>query len=278
VRSNYREDPALDVRRQRTTNFDFQQKIQMNVMAKIGDKIEFNTNYNTEATFDFENKLKLKYEGKEDEIVKLIEAGDVTLPLNSSLITGSQSLFGIKTQLQFGRTMVTSVFSQKSETRSITVQGGAQTTEFELKALDYEENRHFFLSHYFRNRYEQALERLPIVGSNINITKIEVWVTTRGAAVTENRNIVSFMDLGEAIPYNVGILPSGELQHLTTVPTIFCSSFPIRCALEISIRLRSTWPLIRWILCQDVILKKLKMPASLIKTNSPTTVNLGLSH
>lgn len=211
VRSNYREDPALDVRRQRTTNFDFQQKIQMNVIAKIGDKIEFNTNYNTEATFDFENKLKLKYEGKEDEIVKLIEAGDVTLPLNSSLITGSQSLFGIKTQLQFGRTMVTSVFSQqKSETRSITVQGGAQTTEFELKALDYEENRHFFLSHYFRNRYEQALERLPIVGSNINITKIEVWVTTRGAAVTENRNIVSFMDLGEAIPYNVGILPSGE--------------------------------------------------------------------
>lgn len=212
VLSNYREDPALDVRRRRTTNFDFQQRIQMNVMAKIGDKIEFNTNYNTEATFDFENKLKLKYEGKEDDIVKLIEAGDVTLPLNSSLITGSQSLFGIKTQLQFGRTMVTSIFSQqKSETRSITVQGGAQTTEFELKALDYEDNRHFFLAHYFRDRYEQALERLPIVGSNINITKIEVWVTTRGAAVTENRNLVAFMDIGEISPYNPQIVPSSEL-------------------------------------------------------------------
>ena len=210
VRSNYRGDPALDVRRQRTTNFDFQQRIQMNVVAKIGDKIEFNTNYNTEATFDFENKLKLKYEGKEDDIVKLIEAGDVTLPLNSSLITGSQSLFGIKTQLQFGRTMVTSVFSQqKSETRSITVQGGAQTSEFKLKALDYEDNRHFFLSHHFRDNYERALERLPIVSSNLNITKIEVWVTERGSAVTQNRNIVALMDLAEYSPYNVGIMPSG---------------------------------------------------------------------
>lgn len=212
VLSNYREDPALDVRRRRTTNFDFQQRIQMNVIAKIGDKIEFNTNYNTEATFDFENKLKLKFEGKEDDIVKLIEAGDVTLPLNSRLITGSQSLFGIKTQLQFGRTMVTSVFSQqKSETKSISVQGGAQTTEFEIKAIDYEENRHFFLSHYFRERYEKALESLPIVSSNINIAKIEVWVTNKGAAITENRNLVAFMDLGEANPYNVQLIPSSEI-------------------------------------------------------------------
>lgn len=211
VLSNFRDDPAIDVRRRRTTNFDFQQKIQMNVMAKIGDKIEFNTNYNTEATFDFENKLKLKFEGKEDDIVKLIEAGDVTLPLSSRLITGSQSLFGIKTQLQFGRTTVTSVFSQqKSETKSITVQGGAQTTEFEIKALDYEDNRHFFLAHYFRDRYEKALENLPIVSSNINITKIEVWVTNRGPAVTENRNLVALMDLGEYNPYKVQLTPSPE--------------------------------------------------------------------
>ncbi len=203
VRSNYREDPALDVKRRRTTNFDFDQKIQMSVVARIGDKIEFNTNYNTEAMFDFENKLKLKYEGKEDEILKLIEAGDVTLPLNSTLITGSQSLFGLKTQLQFGRTTITSVFSQqKSETRNITVQGGAQTTQFEIKALEYDENRHFFIGHFFRDRFDEALARLPIVSSNVNITKIEVWVTTKGPAVTENRNIVAFMDLGEYKPYN----------------------------------------------------------------------------
>jgi cell surface protein SprA len=203
VVSNKREDPSLDVRRRRTTNFNFDEEIAMNVMAKIGDKIEFQTNYNTEATFDFENKLKLKYEGKEDEILKLIEAGDVNLPLNSTLISGSQSLFGIKTKLKFGRATVTAVFSQqKSETKNITVQGGAQTNRFQLKADEYEENRHFFLAHFFRENYEEALSELPIIKSNIEINKIEVWRTTIGPATENNRNIIAFADLGETDRFN----------------------------------------------------------------------------
>lgn len=214
IRSQRRDDPALDLRQRRTANFDFQQRIQMSVMAKIGDKIEFNTNYNTEATFDFENKLKLKYEGKEDEIIKLIEAGDITFPLTSTLITGSQSLFGLKTQMQFGKATVTAVFSQqKSETTNITVEGGAQMSEFSLTALEYEENKHFFLAHYFGDHYDEALESLPIVNSGINITKIEVWVTNIGPAVTDNRNIVAFMDLGESNPYNRIISPNPGVRY-----------------------------------------------------------------
>ncbi len=214
ILSNRRDDPAIDQRLRRTTNFDFQEKIQMSVLAKIGDKIEFNTNFNTEATFDFENKLKLKYEGKEDEIIKLVEAGDVNLPLNSTLITGSQSLFGIKTQLQFGKATVTSVFSQQqSQTENISVQGGAQTSKFSVRTLDYEENRHFFVGQYFRDHYDQALSTLPVITSNINITKLEVWVTNIGAAVTENRNIVAFQDLGEINTYNSNVLPSTTLPY-----------------------------------------------------------------
>jgi len=209
VLSNHREDPALSVRQRTTTNFDFEEKIQMNVMAKIGDKIEFNTNYNTEATFDFENKLKLRYEGKEDEILRLLEAGDVTLPLNSTLITGSQSLFGLKTQLQFGKALVTAVYSeQKSQTTTVRVEGGAQTTPYSLRVDDYDEDRHFFISQYYRDQYEEALADLPIISSAINITKIEVWVTNIGPAVEENRNIIAFTDLGEASPYNKNIQPN----------------------------------------------------------------------
>lgn len=210
VLGNSRDDPTLDIRQRRTVNFDFQQTIQMNVIAKIGEKIEFKTNYNTQATFDFENKLNLRYEGDEDEIIQLIEAGDVNLPLNSTLITGSQSLFGIKSKLKFGKTTVTAIYSeQESETSTITVQGGGQREEFQLKADDYEENKHFFLSHYFRDHYEEALSTLPIVNSGINITKIEVWVTNIGAAVTQNRNIVAFTDLGEnSRIYNSDITPN----------------------------------------------------------------------
>ncbi len=206
VISNRRDDPSISQKLRRTTNFDFSMKIQMSVQAKIGDKIEFNTNYNTEATFDFENKLKLKYEGKEDEIIKLIEAGNISMPINSTLITGSQSLFGLKTQLQFGKATVTGVFSQQqSQVQNITVQGGAQTQKFSTRALDYEENRHFFIGQFFRSEYEGAVATLPVITSNINITKIEVWATNIGAAITENRNIVAFQDIGESNPYNPAI-------------------------------------------------------------------------
>lgn len=203
VLANRREDPTLSVRQQNVVNFDFQQRIQMSVLAKIGDKIEFQTNYNTEATFEFENKLNLKYEGKEDEIIQLIEAGNVTLPLNSTLITGSQALFGIKTKLKFGRTMITAIYSeQESETKSITVQGGAQTNRFTVQCDQYEENKHFLLAQYFRETYDTALSELPVIRSNVNITKIEVWVTNIGAAVSNNRNIIALQDLGESQPYN----------------------------------------------------------------------------
>ncbi len=230
---NRRDDPALDIRQRKTTNFNFDEKIQMSVIAKIGDKIEFKTNYNTQATFEFENKLKLKYEGKEDEILKLIEAGDVTLPLNSTLIQGSQSLFGVKTTLQFGRTTITSVLSeQKGQNQNISVTGGAQTNQFNFKADQYEENKHFFVSQYFYNNYNRFMSNLPIIGSPINITKIEVWRTNIGAATQENRNIVALTDLGEYTPSNSLIsptigasdLPALDANNLLTNPSLNLAS------------------------------------------------------
>ncbi|MEI7661089.1 MAG: cell surface protein SprA, partial [Bacteroidota bacterium] len=205
--SNRRDDPMLNTRQRRQTNFDFTEKIQMNVIAKIGDKIEFKVNYNTEATFEFENKLKLKYEGKEDDIIQLIEGGDVNMPLSTTLIRGTESLFGIKTKLKFGRVMVTAIYSQqKSETKNIVVQGNAQTSKFKIRADDYEENKHFFIAQHFRETYKQSLKKLPVLSTNVNILKIEVWATNIGSAVTENRNVVAFMDLGESKPYNTRLL------------------------------------------------------------------------
>lgn len=206
IMSNYREDPALDEQRRRTTNFDFQQKIQLALEAEIGTKINLGANYNTESSFDFENRMKLEYRGTEDEIVQLVEAGDVTLPLPGSLIRGTQGLFGFKTQLQFGNTRVTTVFSQqKTESSSIEVSGGAQKTDFEISADEYEENRHFFLAQYFRNNYDEALSTLPTISSNIEISRIEVWVTNEGAATDDNRNIVGFADLGENNPHHSSV-------------------------------------------------------------------------
>ncbi len=215
VLANKREDPTLNVRQQKTVNFDFEQNIQMNVQAKIGDKIQFNTNFNTEAVFDFENKLKLNYEGKEDEIIKLIEAGNVSMPLSTTLIQGTQSLFGFKAKLQFGRTTVTGLFSeQESQSNTVVVENGAQTQKFLLKATDYEENKHFFLAHAFREGYDHALSELPIISSDINITRIEVWVTNIGPAIQENRNLIAFQDLGENNRiYNQQVHPTSGVPY-----------------------------------------------------------------
>ncbi|HSV87782.1 MAG TPA: cell surface protein SprA [Bacteroidales bacterium] len=209
VMTNRREDPSLDEKRRRTTNFDFQQRIQLGVEARIGEKINISTNYNTDATFDFENRMKLEYRGTEDEILQLVEAGDVTLPLPGTLISGTLGLFGFKTQMRFGNTTMTNVFSQqRTESRTMEVQGGAQTTPFEIRADEYEENRHYFLGQYFRNTYDQALSNLPLIRSNINITRIEVWITNIGAATQDNRNIVAFADLGESQPHNQALIGS----------------------------------------------------------------------
>ncbi len=199
------ENPALPSNLQRDITFDYDQKIQMGVNGSVGDKLNLGINYDTEATFDFENKTKVGYQGKEDEIVQSIEAGNVSLPLSGSLITGSHSLFGFKTELQFGKLTVTSIFSQqKGESSSIEIQGGAQVSDFEITADQYEANRHFFLGHYFKDNYNSSLEDLPVIKSGINITKIEVWVTNKSGNYEDARNIIGFMDLGEGYkpPYH----------------------------------------------------------------------------
>lgn len=199
VKSNKTDNPALPASARRKTYFDFDQKIQATVDASVGDKLKFNMTYNTDATFDFDSKnLKLKYEGKEDEIIKSIEAGNVSMTTGSSLIKGSTSLFGFKTKLQFGKFSVTALVSQQnSESQTVNSKGGAQKTKFTINGDDYDKNRHYFLSHYFRDNYDKFASKLPYVSSGINITRIEVWITNQRGTYDEARNIVGFMDLGE---------------------------------------------------------------------------------
>lgn len=192
------DNPALPEKQRKNTTFDFDQKIQMSVTGKIGCNMQLTVNYNTEATFDFENEMKLAYNGDEDDIIQKIEAGNVSLPLSGSLITGSSSLFGIRTDLKFGRLTVSSVFSQqRGKKTSVTTEGGSQVTQYELRADEYDANKHYFLTQFFRDRYDAALQNLPVIESGFNITRIEVYVTNKTNSTENTRNIVAFQDLGE---------------------------------------------------------------------------------
>ena len=205
VKSNSTDNPSLSVSQRRKTYFDFEQKIQANITATVGDKMRFNMSYNTGATFDFDSKnLKLAYEGKEDEIIKNIEAGNVSMTTGSSLIHGSAALFGIKTKLQFGKLTATALVSQQnSVSQTVNSKGGSQTTEFYITADKYDQNRNFFLSHFFRDNYDNWCSKLPMSASGIQITRIEVWITNKRSNYNESRNIMAFMDLGESEERNI---------------------------------------------------------------------------
>lgn len=201
------ENPQLSEENRSNTTFDFDQQVTASIGAKIGERLKVTANYDTKSTFDFQNLVKVEFlptmqNGFEsenaDDIVRKIELGNVSMDVSNNLITGSQSLFGIKSELQFGKTTITSVFSeQKSETKTVTAKGGSSLNEFELQTTQYAANKYFFLSHYFRNNYNDALKNFPIINSSVNVIKVEVWITNRGSATEDVRNIVALTDLGE---------------------------------------------------------------------------------
>jgi len=148
----------LPMRQRKITRFDFNQNINLEVTGQIGTKLKINAKYNTGATFDFENISKLEHTGNEDEILQKIALGNVSLDLPTSLIQGSQTLFGAKTQLKFGRATVDLIAaSSKGKRTEINVSGKAQTQKFELTADNYEANKHYFLNLYHQQHYDTAM-------------------------------------------------------------------------------------------------------------------------
>lgn len=204
------DNPALSPRNRSNLSLDFDQRISLSLLGKVGERLQVNAQYDTEATFDFQNLIKLEYTPTEDDILRNIEIGNVSMPLSGSLISGAQSLFGVKTELQFGRTRVTAVFSeQQSQNNSVVAQGGGTVDDFLLTALDYDEDRHFYLSQYFRDQYDRALSGYPFIQSQVQVTRLEVWVTNRSQQTLNVRNVVAIQDLGETASEKTRIGRSG---------------------------------------------------------------------
>lgn len=228
------DNPSLSPRNRTNFSFDFDQSINLSLVGHVGKRLSINANYDTESTFDFQNQIKLEYTPTEDDIVQKIEVGNVSMPLNSSLMQGAQSLFGAKAELQFGKTTITGVYSeQNSERQTTNIEGGGAVQDFQKFALDYDENRNFFLSHYFRDHYNEALENYPYINSNIQVTRVQIWVTNRSNSpenLTNARNIVGIQDLGESDPARIGVLldsdgnpinPPSYSGFLNTTPDAF---------------------------------------------------------
>lgn len=222
--TRFTDNPSLSERNRKVFGFDFDEKINLSLNGKVGDKVNMDFNYNSDATFDFDSQnIKLRYEGKEDEIIKLVEAGNVSMPTNSSLVRGATSLFGVRTDMQFGKLKLSTVISQKkSASSSVSSQGGSQLTNYEFSVDAYDENRHFFLGHFFRNRYDDNMKQLPTVSSGVTINRVEIWVTNKTGATSDTRNIVGLTDLAEHENISNSMwTPTGEINPENASNTLY---------------------------------------------------------
>lgn len=194
-------NPSIPIRQQRNGGFEFDQQINMSVVGKVGEKLAVTANFDNNNSFDFQNNMKVEYTGYKEDILQKLEIGNVSLPLNNTLIQGAQNLFGVKAQMQFGKLNVTTIAStQRGKVESIEIPSGAsgQGRPFEIIASNYDENRHFFLGHYFRDNYRRWIQNLPQVTSGVNITRVEVYIVNRNNDTQTLRNVVGLMDLGES--------------------------------------------------------------------------------
>ncbi|HLT71351.1 MAG TPA: cell surface protein SprA, partial [Cyclobacteriaceae bacterium] len=194
------DNPAIPIRQQRNGGFEFDQQINMNVTGKIGEKLAVTANFDNNNSFDFQNNMKVEYTGYKEDILKKLEIGNVSLPLNNTLIQGAQNLFGVKGQLQFGKLNVTAIAStQRGKVSSIEIPGGnnGQGRPFEIIASNYDENRHFFLGHFFRDNYRRWIAIPPQITSGVNVTRVEVYILNRNNDTQTLRNVVGLMDLAE---------------------------------------------------------------------------------
>ncbi|WP_437920990.1 cell surface protein SprA [Sphingobacterium sp. LRF_L2] len=216
---NTNENPMFNEIQREQWGFDFDQNINLNLSGKIGERVKLNANFNSRAQFDFENQIRFDYVAKDDAILRRLEVGNVNMALNSTLIQGSESLFGVKAQLQFGKLMFTGLVSQqRSRQKEFTITNGSRDTEIELNLDEYEANQHYFLSQYFRDTYNQALALAPLVSSNVNITQIEVWVNNRSNSYDDARDILALLDLGEYTPYNNLVSRGSSRNPSTGIP------------------------------------------------------------
>ncbi len=192
-------NPGLPLRQQRNGGFEFDQQISMNVVGKIGEKLRVTANFDNNNSFDFQNNLKVEFTGFDEDIIKKLEIGNVSMSISNSLISGAQNLFGVKTQLQFGKLFITGVATtQRGKQDQVTVDaGGVQAREFNILSSGYDEQKHFFLGHFFRDHYEEWLQNIPRVTSSVQINRVEVYIININNNTEFQRNIAAFMDLGE---------------------------------------------------------------------------------
>ena len=185
IRGGFRNEKRSEVKtalnRGSDNSFKMEQTQKFNVGGHIGEKVEIRVDQDSEATFDFDNAIHLTYTGDEDEVIKSIEAGNISISLpGTEFVTfggKSSGLFGIKTSMQLGRLGLTAVASQeKGEKKKLSLAGGASEEAKEIQDYNYKKGTYYFLDESYRGNYLHTDDDgVFITDPNKYIHKIEIY-------------------------------------------------------------------------------------------------------
>ncbi|MDI9337137.1 MAG: cell surface protein SprA [Alphaproteobacteria bacterium] len=196
-------NPNLAPNQRNVESFDFKPNYNLNANVKLGDNFKLPFNFTNLNELALDNQVKLSFKGRKNQIIKSIDAGNINFQTKSTLIPSTQNLFGIKSRLQFGKLYVTGVIAtQNSNKDALSLKGGSSVQKFSKKIDDYDENKHFLLGQYFKQHFSEVMGHLPQPNSQVNIQRIEVWVTNRNNNTNDVRFVTAFSDLGETNPYS----------------------------------------------------------------------------
>ena len=174
------DNPMLPTQMRKRSFVTFKQESNVHVQAGYGERVKLDVAYNTETALASQRRrLRLQYQGEQHDFIQRLQAGNVRMESYNPLINTGQELFGLRGDFLLGPLTLQVIASrQHSEERRIVVQGGRKLRHIEHKASDYDFAQHFFLSEFFAQQYDKALQSLPRVESDLYINRIEVWVTT----------------------------------------------------------------------------------------------------
>ncbi|HVK37479.1 MAG TPA: cell surface protein SprA [Candidatus Kapabacteria bacterium] len=183
----------------------FNQNIQVNVSGRVGELLKLNADFDNQRTLDLENQMKISFGGgpeSDDNIIQSVEAGNVSLQSPSSLIGGSQTLFGAKASFKFGKLFLTALASQKrGERKTVNVAGGSVKQQICIKPYDYAIN-HFWLADVYRNFYDEYFRSTPPAATPamapFTIRDIEVYEQVKDGSIPAQFRAIAYADLPAA--------------------------------------------------------------------------------
>ncbi|MGB9721153.1 MAG: hypothetical protein ACPL28_06740 [bacterium] len=179
--------PAEQQRTSLLPELTMEQEMAINLDGEVGDRMKVFIDHNSTRVDESQNKIRVTYKGKEDEILQEVEGGDTQLSIPGTSYTGDipshQGLFGIKSTSKVGPVDIVAIASrEQTQMSEQVIEGGTESLPDTIWSKDYAKRQFFWL------------------GTSDSIIELRVYIDDGNAANNNNgitRYAYSYLDLND---------------------------------------------------------------------------------